>query len=355
MIKVSIILPIYDNKDISKTFESIINQKITDIEVICIEADTTNTTAEKYSRKYDFISLYKYNIKEQATIRNYGIEIAKGEYVAFIDEDSILVDETSLDKMFLFGYANNANIVCGNIKTQQDNEEIIKYENKDIQFDYFLSKPCENSIPTLFMRYIYRRSFLIENNIKFTNNISLTDPQFLIEALIKSENIYNVNTNYQFVQYNDLELSTYEEKYEFTKISKDCYDMLENAGFSEMADRLIDTLMYYIRYKKNSLEMHKVIDEVFEDKDHYFKNKTDKLLIDLVGQKQLNTYSEIKKQMLNETITSDNFIDYERLLEYNNYEEYINEKFNKEDIKKASKLAVKTIKNNVKDEIEQQK
>lgn len=344
MIKVSIILPIYDNKSINKTFESIINQKITDIEVICILADTTNTTAEKYSQKYDFIKLYEENIKQQSTIRNYGIEIAKGEYVAFIDEDTILVDETSLDKMFLFGYVNDANIVCGNIKTRQDNEKIVRYENKDIQFDYFLTKPRENSIPTLFMRYIYKRSFLIENNIKFRNNISITDPQFLIEVLINVENVYNVNTNYQFVRYNDLELSSYEEKYEFIKISKDCYDMLDDAGFSEMAEKLMDFIMYYIRYKKNSLEMRQVINEVFDDKDHYFKNKTDKLLIELVGQKQLNKYSEIKKQMINETLTSDNFIDYETLREYNTYEEDINEKFNKEDVKKASKLAIKTIK-----------
>ena len=50
--------------------------------------------------------------------------------------------------------------------------------------------------------------------------------------------------------------------------------------------------------------MRQVINEVFDDKDHYFKNKTDKLLIELVGQKQLNKYSEIIRYLIIGVLTT---------------------------------------------------
>lgn len=88
---VSIILPVYNAVNyIEKTITSVLNQTYKNFELIIVDDGATDGTSEicrNYAQKDYRISYYKQNNFGTAVARNRGIELAKGEYIAFLDHD----------------------------------------------------------------------------------------------------------------------------------------------------------------------------------------------------------------------------------------------------------------------------
>lgn len=93
---VSVIVPFYNcEKTIAETIESICNQTYTRWELICVDDGSLDTTCEivkSYTEKYDNIFLLQRDRlpKGGSTCRNLGLEVAKGEFVIFLDGDDLL-------------------------------------------------------------------------------------------------------------------------------------------------------------------------------------------------------------------------------------------------------------------------
>ena len=97
--KISVIIPVYNVEDyIDETLTSLLNQTmIDDIEVLMIDDGSTDNSRyiiEKYALDYDnFHAIHKEN-GGQGVARNLGLELAKGEYIHFIDSDDYIIPET---------------------------------------------------------------------------------------------------------------------------------------------------------------------------------------------------------------------------------------------------------------------
>lgn len=95
MPKVSVIIPVYNCEQyIAKCLDSVINQTLADIEIICVEdcsTDDTRSLLEKYINIDERIKI-SYNDKNmgQAFSRNQGLRKAQGEYIQFLDADDYL-------------------------------------------------------------------------------------------------------------------------------------------------------------------------------------------------------------------------------------------------------------------------
>ena len=89
-IKVSIIIPFYEHVDwLIEAVDSVFKQTYKDFEVIVIN-DGSKEDPSPFLAKYQDRIVYKYKENEgSGSARNLGIEIAKGEYVAFLDSDDI--------------------------------------------------------------------------------------------------------------------------------------------------------------------------------------------------------------------------------------------------------------------------
>jgi glycosyltransferase involved in cell wall biosynthesis len=85
----SVIIPLYNKeKYIKKTIESILNQDFQDFEIIIINDGSTDASEEIVKNINDpRIKLYSQPNKGVSTARNKGIEIAKGQIIAFLDAD----------------------------------------------------------------------------------------------------------------------------------------------------------------------------------------------------------------------------------------------------------------------------
>ena len=92
---VSVIVPVYNvEKYLRETLDSVINQSLKDIEIICVDNNSKDKTLsilkEYASTDKRFVIIEQNENLKQGIARNIGVKIAKGEYVFFIDGDDIM-------------------------------------------------------------------------------------------------------------------------------------------------------------------------------------------------------------------------------------------------------------------------
>lgn len=87
----SIIIPTYNRASlIEKTINSVLNQTVSDFEIIIVDDGSNDNTKEVISSiKDQRVIYYKKENAERAAARNFGTLLAKGDYITFLDSDDI--------------------------------------------------------------------------------------------------------------------------------------------------------------------------------------------------------------------------------------------------------------------------
>lgn len=92
--KISIIVPVYKvEKYIHKCIDSILNQTFKDFELILVDdgsPDNCGKICDEYAKKDSRVIVIHKKNGGQATARNEGLEIARGEYIGFVDSDDYI-------------------------------------------------------------------------------------------------------------------------------------------------------------------------------------------------------------------------------------------------------------------------
>ena len=90
----SVIIPVYNVEPyLEQCLDSVINQTYKNLEIICINDGSTDNSLkilEKYQKKDNRIKLINQKNKGLSEARNAGLDVAKGEYIAFVDSDDYL-------------------------------------------------------------------------------------------------------------------------------------------------------------------------------------------------------------------------------------------------------------------------
>ena len=209
MVKISIIVPVYNTaKYLDKCIQTLIKQTLEDIEIIFIDDGSEDGSAEilkNYAKNDKRISILNQNHKRQGAARNYGLSIAQGEYIGFVDSD----DWVELD-MFDQAKETDSDIVMCSMNTFEDgtNKIIVNTYNT---LDIFNQKFFENSFtPQDTLNFIfnisvspcnkiYRKSLIVKNNIKFPENIYFEDNAFFFKSWLNAQKISLLNQKlYQY-------------------------------------------------------------------------------------------------------------------------------------------------------------
>ena len=132
MKKVSIIVPVYNvEKYLRKCLNSLVNQTLTDIEVILVNDGSKDKSQEiinEFKEKYpEKIKAFETVNGGAAKARNYALEHVTGEYIGFVDSDDY-VEEDMYEKLYNKAIEENAEIVCCNYYRVQ--EEVNKFSAK---------------------------------------------------------------------------------------------------------------------------------------------------------------------------------------------------------------------------------
>lgn len=204
MTKVSVIVPVYNTKKyLKKCMDSLVNQTLQDIEIICIDDGSTDGSLEmlkEYANNDSRIRILTQNHKKQGAARNYGITVAKGEYIGFCDSDD-WCDLDMFEKFYLRAKETDADVTFCKIKIfNEDIQSVVQndfwamksfrenlwHKNFDVNdiLDLFLSK-----LPVSPYNKLIKREFLIENNIEFPLGLYFEDAIFSQLCTIKADKI----------------------------------------------------------------------------------------------------------------------------------------------------------------------
>lgn len=199
-IKASVIIPVYNaEKYLQQCLDSVINQTLKDIEIICVDDGSTDKSADiilEYSRRDTRIISLRQNNLGAGVARNKGIQFAKGEYVAFIDSDDYYSDDYALEALFSAAKKNNARICGGSISFLRRGK-IVPAELGGIKY-YFLEDGWidykEFQQDFYYQRFIYSREMLIDNGLLFPYYRRYQDPPFFVRAMLFARNFYAIST-----------------------------------------------------------------------------------------------------------------------------------------------------------------
>lgn len=203
--KVSIIIPVHNvEKYLKESLDSVINQTLEDIEIICIDnksEDKSLDILKEYARKDDRFLIFenKENIK-QGLARNFGIEKARGEYIFFVDGDDFIKNDC-LEKMYNKAKNDDSDItICCwapyDNKTKKINYKhdyaLLKQIPEDFTEKVFSWRDIKDNIfwqSSVPWDKIYKRKFLIQKDVKFPGGVFFEDNVFVYDAFFKSSKI----------------------------------------------------------------------------------------------------------------------------------------------------------------------
>ncbi|MBQ7531903.1 MAG: glycosyltransferase [Paludibacteraceae bacterium] len=199
MPKVSVIIPVYNSSQyIKRCLQSVASQKLTDLEVILIDncgTDDSIALAEAFIRHSNRKDL-TYRIAATptnngpASARNLGLQLATGEYVAFLDADDWI--EPDMYEQ-LYAKAQGSDMCCGNLwQDFEDGRESHILKNTRMpqgELTISMRKQVLRSFVSYFTTYIYRREWLVQNGIVFPDTKSAEDSAFLTCCLLSANRI----------------------------------------------------------------------------------------------------------------------------------------------------------------------
>lgn len=195
MPKVSVIVPIYNTeKYLRKCLDSIINQTLNDIEIICINDGSTDSSAEileEYATHDNRIRIITQANSGLSEARNSGMRIAAGEYIGFVDSDDY-IDLDYYEKLYCTAIKNNADIACSGIIRESDkkNKILIRYEKEEV-FTTIKNKFENAKVPEhcYVWNKIYKTEKLKEHNLEFKRGVVYEDLLFTPDALEHLDNM----------------------------------------------------------------------------------------------------------------------------------------------------------------------
>ena len=217
---ISIIVPVYNvEKYISNSLDSILKQDFDNFEIVIINdgsTDNSRTVCKDYTEKFSNVFLYDLKNGGVSVARNFGLQMAKGDYIWFVDSDD-WIEPNSLK-------------VLAEELAKEELEILAFYENRYIEKDNKLVKPNSllkiaktngNNYLKLSGRfisplwvYLYNRRFVLENKISFIEMLLHEDDYFNLLCFSKVKCIKKIDkTLYNYrVRTNSLIRSKVSEK-----------------------------------------------------------------------------------------------------------------------------------------------
>lgn len=191
-IKVSVIVPVYGVEPyLSRCLDSLTGQTLKEIEIIVVNdcsPDCSQAIIQRYAAKdHRIVSVCNEKNVGQGLSRMRGLQLARGEYVAFADSDDY-VELDMYEVLYTHATENDYDVVGSDLSYVLSENEIrcnrIEWNDlKRIDSDYILAKlfDFENSkfIPSSMCDKIYRLSFLKGKGISI-----VSERDYFLEDLI---------------------------------------------------------------------------------------------------------------------------------------------------------------------------
>ena len=207
-VKVSVIIPIFNAADyLRPALDSVVSQTLREIEVICVDDGSTDNSLEiikEYQQNDERVRIVTETNAGPALARNNGIRRARGEYIAFLDDDDFY-EPQFLEVLYNRSKEHDLDIAISNYDifnmrhssfqkaAAEEHEEIFeegRVTSKNEHPDYIFSSTNGSAWNKLF-----RRSFIEDKGLQFLPDVKMyEDVYFVVTALSLAERIEKIDS-----------------------------------------------------------------------------------------------------------------------------------------------------------------
>lgn len=233
--KISVIVPVHNTeKYIKECINSIINQTLSDIEIICVDSSSDSTTAilHEYERKNNCIKLIKDSNNSYGYKINRGISVASGDYIGIVDADDYIEPD-----MFAVLFDTIKEQKVDFVKSDyssfyvKDNKNIIKHYDNNIDLTYYNRVlNCKQNPEILYKNAVaiwtglYKKDFLTKRRIKLNESegASFQDTGFSVLTHILAESFFYINQSFYRYRTDNINSSVKSQK-KYKTIMDECH------------------------------------------------------------------------------------------------------------------------------------
>ena len=265
---VSVIIPVFNvERYLRRCLESVIAQTYSNLQIICIDDGSSDRSGEicnEFARLDGRVQVFHQKNCGVSEARNKGLDLAKGEYISFVDSDDY-IEKNMLELMVQVLEKGGADICVAQWQYEFvdgrrviDNRKInphIYGKKSSFEFERFLYKGSyENSTVVVVWNKLYRRSII--GDIRF-------------EGRIQEDEIFNDKINAK-----DCKMEIIEDQlYIYSQNKKS----LTNQPFSASAISFLDVLVTRRKLFQN---------------DSYIREKTERLYCNMLLEYCVKAYTE---------------------------------------------------------------
>lgn len=267
--ELSIIVPIYNVEDyLEECLESLYNIKNIELEIILVNdgsKDNSFKIMEKFKDMYPekTVLINKEN-GGLSSARNAGMKAAVGEYISFIDSDDF-IDVDEFERFFKEGQKDKLDVIVGNMRYYTPEKtgdplfrsDMIKnsgiLKGVDFFWELFQKPKCfrEEVVDD-----IYRREFLLKNDIWFNENIVHEDSEFTPLVYLKAEKVRYIDRAFYFYRQRTGSIMNKVSEKSIVSLESICerffdeYKKLDSAKGKEVLSALILSFYSVVVYKR---------------------------------------------------------------------------------------------------------
>ena len=212
--KVSIIIPLYNSENkISGCLKSAMNQTESDIEIIVVNdgsTDKSGDVCDELSADDDRITVIHQSNKGAGSARNKGLELAKGEYLYFLDSDDKMEPNLVEENLHVLSQYNTDVLIFGYTKVEKGRKNTLEVNTRlkerqlhsKQEIKEHLCRILEDGATFAVWNKMFKRDLIVANNIKYPDMKRNQDMAFTLEAL-KHANSISVNPKkYYYYSFN---------------------------------------------------------------------------------------------------------------------------------------------------------
>ena len=325
MAKVSVIIPVFNTQDyLNECIDSVLNQTLEDIEVICINDGSSDKSWEILKDYHQTDSRVRIidqeNIGLGAT-RNVGLNVAQGEYILFLDSDDYLDLNTleytynaSKDKnldILIFKIANFNNKTRKESHTPYFDMDFLREIVKDDIFNWSDVKDCLFDISVTSASKLFKKELL--SDIRFPEGLIFEDNLFFIKTFFKAERVYFADEYlyYRRIRSDSITNSYYDNFTDCMDIYELIIDFIKQIGkYDDFHIQIFDRQCHDCFHRFRLLEEEYKNDFYMKLKSHFSNQKSM-----LESYRTLDSCSKRSLEIYNSAINSKTYKEFELSVE----------------------------------------
>ncbi|WP_405305378.1 glycosyltransferase family 2 protein [Methanobrevibacter sp.] len=293
MVKVSVIIPFYNVEEyLKECLDSVVNQTMEDIEIICInDGSTDNSMSILNTYDDERIKIIEQENQGLSSARNVGLENSNGDYICFLDSDDYL-EITALEEIYEIAQDKSLDLLMFKLinfdndtgETEIDEyyemeklkkvvgDNIFSYEDTDeVFFDLSVTAPAK----------LFKHDLI--KDLRFPEYLIYEDNAFYMECILRAKRayFYDKHLYYRRIRPNSITSST-ERTSDWLEISNLIIEITKDHGcYERYAEKI------YNKKFSNTFRLFSLCDE--KDKPDFFK----KLKKDFTQLKEKNKNDEV--------------------------------------------------------------